>query len=99
MVTFNFVHDFDIYLSKSGVHITLIANRHIVNIFDFVNYVKMKGNVTDMVTGGLQEKLSCPPLLENLRPHGERWRPYCFSCVTTQQEEGFHLLPLTQPSQ
>lgn len=53
MVTFNLVHDFDIYLSKPGVNITLIANRHIVNIFDFVSYVKMKGNVTDMVAGGL----------------------------------------------
>lgn len=99
MVTFNLVHDFDIYLSKPGVNITLIANRHIVNIFDFVSYVKMKGNVTDMVAGGLQERLSCPPLLVNLRPHCERWRPYCFSYLTTQQVEGFHLLPLTQPSQ
>lgn len=46
-----------------------------------------------MASGSLQEKLSCPLLLVNLRSHKKRWVPYCFSYFTTQQEEGNYLLP------
>lgn len=53
----------------------------------------------DMMSGDLQEKFSCPPLLIKSCSHQKRWMPYCFSYFPTQQEEGFYLPPLCSDSQ
>lgn len=59
----------------------------------------IKGQLTDMASGGLQEKLSCPPFLLNLGSHWKRWMLHCFSYFTTNRKKAstFCLPPIAQP--